>query len=242
MEETWNSFDLALPIDEDCEVMELLFRSHYSTDQQDQVHRSVGIQQMPSPDHNANFDGYYYTNPVDFSTEGEAVTNPLLPAAALRLDESVADLMQLTEDGGIQIMELPNKKARAHMIQKRSNGQFKKAQGSVSDDSTVSQELKGEGGLSSVSKGKKKTQREAAGSQGLYARKRRERINERLRILQNLVPNGTKVDISTMLEKAAQYVKFLELQVKLLSSDELWMYAPVSYKDINLGLNLKAFL
>ncbi|XP_054776685.1 transcription factor RSL3 [Prosopis cineraria] len=70
------------------------------------------------------------------------------------------------------------------------------------------------------------------------ARRRRERINERLRILQNLVPNGTKVDISTMLEEAVQYVKFLQLQIKLLSSDDLWMYAPIAYNGLHIGLDL----
>ncbi|CAA0807466.1 Transcription factor bHLH84 [Striga hermonthica] len=79
----------------------------------------------------------------------------------------------------------------------------------------------------------------ATDPQSLYARKRRERINERLRILQNLVPNGTKVDISTMLEEAVQYVKFLQLQIKLLSSDEMWMYAPIAYNGMDLGLDLK---
>ncbi|WOK92346.1 transcription factor bHLH85-like [Canna indica] len=79
----------------------------------------------------------------------------------------------------------------------------------------------------------------ATDAQSLYARKRRERITERLRILQNLVPNGTKVDISTMLEEAARYVKFLHLQIKLLSSDELWMYAPISYNGTNVGLDLQ---
>ncbi|KAJ0763206.1 putative transcription factor bHLH family [Helianthus annuus] len=69
--------------------------------------------------------------------------------------------------------------------------------------------------------------------------KRRERINERLRILQNLVPNGTKVDISTMLEEAVEYVKFLQLQIKLLSSDDLWMYAPIAYNGLDLGLDVK---
>nr|XP_029117095.1 transcription factor bHLH84-like [Elaeis guineensis] len=71
--------------------------------------------------------------------------------------------------------------------------------------------------------------------------KRRERINERLRILQNLVSNGTKlsVDIGTMLEVAVQYVKFLQLQIKLLSSDELWMYAPIAHNEMNIGLELK---
>lgn len=44
---------------------------------------------------------------------------------------------------------------------------------------------------------------------------RRERISERLKTLQELVPNGSKVDLVTMLEKAISYVKFLQLQVKV---------------------------
>ncbi|PIN19760.1 hypothetical protein CDL12_07550 [Handroanthus impetiginosus] len=60
----------------------------------------------------------------------------------------------------------------------------------------------------------------------LCAKKRRERINERLRILQNLVPNGTKVDISTMLEEAVH-------------SDDLWMYAPIAYNGTDIGLDLR---
>ncbi|CAM0944582.1 unnamed protein product [Alopecurus aequalis] len=35
-------------------------------------------------------------------------------------------------------------------------------------------------------------------------------------------PNGTKVDMVTMLEKAISYVKFLQLQVKVLATDEFW--------------------
>ncbi|XP_058739074.1 transcription factor bHLH139-like [Vicia villosa] len=78
----------------------------------------------------------------------------------------------------------------------------------------------------------------ATDSQSIYARRRRERINERLRVLQTLVPNGTKVDISTMLEEAVQYVKFLQLQIKVLSSEDMWMYAPLAYNGINIGLDL----
>nr|CAD1838265.1 unnamed protein product [Ananas comosus var. bracteatus] len=58
--------------------------------------------------------------------------------------------------------------------------------------------------------------------QSVAAKVRRERISERLKILQDLVPNGTKVDLVTMLEKAINYVKFLQLQVKVLSTDEFW--------------------
>ncbi|KAM1031085.1 hypothetical protein ACFX2C_034924 [Malus domestica] len=79
----------------------------------------------------------------------------------------------------------------------------------------------------------------ATDPQSLYARKRREKMNERLRVLQGLVPNGTKVDISTMLEEAVHYVKFLQLQIKLLSSDDMWMYAPICYNGMDLGLDPK---
>nr|GMD99458.1 transcription factor bHLH85-like [Ipomoea batatas] len=92
----------------------------------------------------------------------------------------------------------------------------------------------------SNSSGKARASRGAATDpQSLYARRRRERINERLRILQNLVPNGTKVDISTMLEEAVHYVKFLQLQIKLLSSEDLWMYAPIAYNGMDIGVYQK---
>lgn len=110
------------------------------------------------------------------------------------------------------------------------------------DESNISEEItevaesesNQETGLTST--GKKRASRGAATDpQSLYARRRRMRINERLRILQNLVPNGTKVDISTMLEEAFQYVKFLQLQIRLLSSDDLWMYAPLAYNGFDVG-------
>ncbi|KAM3272380.1 hypothetical protein ACQJBY_042496 [Aegilops geniculata] len=104
------------------------------------------------------------------------------------------------------------------------------------NDSNASQESADAG---VTPKGKARAGRGAATDpQSLYARKRRERINERLKTLQTLVPNGTKVDMSTMLEEAVQYVKFLQLQIKVLSSDEMWMYAPIAYNGMNIGLDL----
>ncbi|OIW14907.1 hypothetical protein TanjilG_30626 [Lupinus angustifolius] len=47
-----------------------------------------------------------------------------------------------------------------------------------------------------------------------------------------------RVDISTMLEEAIHYVKLLQLQIKLLSSDDLWMYAPIAYNGFDIGLDL----
>ncbi|PWA88979.1 Myc-type, basic helix-loop-helix (bHLH) domain-containing protein [Artemisia annua] len=110
------------------------------------------------------------------------------------------------------------------------------------DDSNWSHESsispRPEAALITNSNGKTKASRgSATDPQSVYARKRRERINERLRILQKLVPNGTKVNIGTMLEEAVQYVKFLQLQIKLLSSDDMWMYAPIAYNGMDIGLD-----
>ncbi|KAG0493446.1 hypothetical protein HPP92_004440 [Vanilla planifolia] len=74
---------------------------------------------------------------------------------------------------------------------------------------------------SSAKEGKGKTN-PSKDPQSIAAKNRRERISERLKILQELVPNGTKVDLVTMLEKAISYVKFLQLQIKVLATDEFW--------------------
>ncbi|XWS54685.1 hypothetical protein CRYUN_Cryun10bG0110900 [Craigia yunnanensis] len=157
-------------------------------------------------------------------------------------------LKQEIGNGNVEQAENSKKRSRSSGdVQKnRRNARSKKNQSSVSttnndrdgnaglngqssascsseDYSNASQELNG--GMTSSSKGeaaldlngKTRASREAATDpQSLYARKRRERINERLRILQNLVPNGTK----------------------LLSSDDLWMYAPIAYNGMDIGLDL----
>ncbi|XP_028093955.1 transcription factor SPATULA-like isoform X3 [Camellia sinensis] len=57
----------------------------------------------------------------------------------------------------------------------------------------------------------------AAEAHNLSEKRRRSRINEKLKALQKLIPNSNKTDKASMLDEAIDYLKQLQLQVQMLT-------------------------
>ncbi|GJM85300.1 hypothetical protein PR202_ga01737 [Eleusine coracana subsp. coracana] len=62
---------------------------------------------------------------------------------------------------------------------------------------------------------------QATDPHSIAERVRREKISDRMKNLQELVPNSNRTDKASMLDEIIDYVKFLQLQVKVLSMSRL---------------------
>ncbi|GLJ48630.1 hypothetical protein SUGI_1025940 [Cryptomeria japonica] len=97
----------------------------------------------------------------------------------------------------------------------------------------------------SIKRPKRRNVRISKDPQSIAARHRREKISERIRILQRLVPGGTKMDTASMLDEAIHYVKFLKRQVQALESAAAANSGPAfrqfNHLNSNPSLNFSTF-
>ncbi|GFY94343.1 phytochrome interacting factor 3 [Actinidia rufa] len=89
----------------------------------------------------------------------------------------------------------------------------------------VEEESIGKRNAATVRRGTGSKRSRAADVHNLSERRRRDRINEKMRALQELVPNCNKVDKASMLDEAIEYLKTLQLQVQIMSMGA-GMYMP----------------
>ncbi|KFK29422.1 hypothetical protein AALP_AA7G132700 [Arabis alpina] len=68
-------------------------------------------------------------------------------------------------------------------------------------------------------------------------RRRRERINERMKALQELIPRCNKSDKASMLDDAVEYMKSLQLQIQMMS-----MRCSAMQQFIAMGMNRPPFI
>lgn len=71
----------------------------------------------------------------------------------------------------------------------------------------------------------------AAEVHNMSERRRRDRINEKMKILQELVPRCNKTDKASMLDDAIEYLKSLQLQVQMMSSMQYNMGQMMLFPD-----------
>ncbi|KZV16912.1 hypothetical protein F511_36740, partial [Dorcoceras hygrometricum] len=81
----------------------------------------------------------------------------------------------------------------------------------------------------------------------LSERRRRDRINEKMKTLQELIPRCNKSDKASMLDEAIEYLKSLQLQVQMMSMGcgmvpmmypSMQQYMPVMGMGMGLGMGM----
>ncbi|KAJ7557676.1 hypothetical protein O6H91_04G005300 [Diphasiastrum complanatum] len=70
-------------------------------------------------------------------------------------------------------------------------------------------------GLKKSVEGRKSKRSRAAEVHNLSEQRRRDRINEKMKALQELIPNSNKTDKASMLDEAVEYLKMLQLQLQV---------------------------
>lgn len=121
--------------------------------------------------------------------------------------------MSLSKSFGVQALQQLSQSTERNNLKHQAN-----------DSSDAQQQVTpaNSGGCNGAAKPRVRARRgQATDPHSIAERLRREKIAERMKNLQELVPNSNKTDKASMLDEIIDYVKFLQLQVKVLSMSRL---------------------
>ncbi|PKA65491.1 Transcription factor bHLH66 [Apostasia shenzhenica] len=122
--------------------------------------------------------------------------------------------------GGASLRQPANPPTAAHFVQPQTASVHHQSFGGAPPQATSVAASAG-GGTCPPRQRVRARRGQATDPHSIAERLRRERIAERMKALQELVPNANKTDKASMLDEIIDYVKFLQLQVKVLSMSRL---------------------
>ncbi|KHN12001.1 Transcription factor PIF4 [Glycine soja] len=169
-------------------------------------------------------------NNNSLSAEPEAVRDCVQRPICPRSDKGKSEMIEPTvtsSSGGSGSTGI----GRTCSLSTRDHGQKRKGtEEEASEEQSEATELKSaDGNKASQRTGSSKRNR-AAEVHNQSERRRRDRINEKMRTLQQLIPNSNKTDKASMLEEAIEYLKSLQFQLQVM-----WMgsgMTPVMFPGI----------
>lgn len=130
--------------------------------------------------------------------------------------------------GSLHSSQAPNQQFHPGAAAQNYGGQGVMSQAQPASASTGGSTGTGTGAPSQKQNKPRARRGQATDPHSIAERLRRERIAERMKALQELVPNANKTDKASMLDEIIDYVKFLQLQVKVLSMSRLGGAAAVA--------------
>lgn len=172
---------------------------------------------------------------VESTVVGSNDTPKISEAGSSRIPEMECGTMSMNEGGGNSGRELTNftvtsspgdssasitASVEPASTNEAAKGEDRKRKGREGDDNE-GHSLENEfevGGEKKEARGSTSTKRSrAAEVHNLSERRRRDRINERMKTLQELIPRCNKTDKASMLDEAIEYLKSLQMQVQMMS-------------------------
>ncbi|KAK7342964.1 hypothetical protein VNO80_25923 [Phaseolus coccineus] len=89
------------------------------------------------------------------------------------------------------------------------------------------------------SEAKKQVRGSTSTKRSRAAERRRDQINEKMRALQELIPQCNKSDKASMLDEAISYLKSLQLQVQMMSMGYGMQYMPAIGIGVGMGMGME---